>query len=117
MDINSLLNYESEQVPQQERLDSPYVAPAPNQTPHSLMRAKTQKDMPSYREQKPSLEVKYPAHAALVGSYVYNVQRHHSLLPEGDISDYAARIPYSSSKTQFQEKTGRTAVEGTQSDT
>jgi hypothetical protein len=111
MDIVNLLNPEVEHAPRPLRR-IPRAAQIPRSVPAPIALSKKEKDMPTYRKQGPILPVNYPPYAAEPTSRTFEIQKEHGLFPMGDISEHAAHIPYSSSKTQFEEKTGRTAVEG-----
>jgi hypothetical protein len=111
MDIVNLLNPEVEHTPRPVSRIS-RAAPIPRSVPAPIVLSKKEKDMPTYRKQRPILPVNYPPYSSEPTSRTFEIQKEHGLFPMGDISEYAAHIPYSSSKTQFEEKTGRTAVEG-----
>jgi hypothetical protein len=112
MDIHNLLNPEVSVSPMSHQRQIPRPDHIPRSAPATSLPLKKEKDMPTYRKQRPKLPVNFPPYAADPTSRIHEIHKAHGLFPLGDISEYAAHIPYSSSKTQFQEKTGRTAVEG-----
>jgi hypothetical protein len=79
-------------------------------------RLKTQKlakDAPVFRKGQPKGEVQFPPHEA--GHNVELLAQHvkFQVFPRGEIASYVHRIPYSSDKKTFLEKTGRDAFDGT----
>jgi hypothetical protein len=71
------------------------------------------KDAPVFRKGKPKGEVQFPPHEAGHDVELLDQHKKFQVFPRGEIASYVHRIPYSSDKKAFLEKTGRDAFEGT----
>ena len=74
---------------------------------------KMAKDAPVFRKGKPKGEVQFPPHEAGHDVELLDQHKKFQVFPRGEIASYVHRIPYSSDKKAFLEKTGRDAFEGT----
>jgi len=132
MNIESLLNpvsHRQDHVQQEEcrECDSTATGPVDNSRPPAtrprsptsttaqseLKTQKLVKDAPIFRKGRPKGEVQFPPHEA---GHNWELLAQHikfHIFPRGEIASYVHRIPYSSDKKTFLEKTGRDAFEGT----
>ncbi|GLA77019.1 hypothetical protein AtubIFM55763_008898 [Aspergillus tubingensis] len=79
------------------------------QTPRSE-RTKVPKDQPSFRRGKIQGEVRYRVHDER-DEELKKIHLKHKLYPMGNIADFPDRIPYTSTKRSFKERTGRERFE------
>ncbi|KAI2938198.1 hypothetical protein CBS63078_662 [Aspergillus niger] len=79
------------------------------QSPHSE-RKKVPKDQPSFRRGKVQGEVRYRVHDER-DEELKTIHLKHKLYPIGNIADFPDRIPYTSKKRSFKERTGREGFE------
>lgn len=85
---------------------------ASTSTPSKLKTQRLAKDAPIFRKGYPKGEVQFPPHEAEDGDDLAAQHRKFQIFPMGEIASYVHRIPYSSDKKPFLEKTGRDAFEG-----
>lgn len=81
-------------------------------TPSKPKAQKSTKDAPVFRKGHPKGDVQFPPHEAGDNEELAALHRKFQVFPIGDIASYVHRIPYSSDKKTFLEKTGRDAFEG-----
>ena len=118
MNIESLLNpmWDSTVARAAESGSHPTTRPRSLTTTTAQSRLKTQKltkDAPVFRKGKPKGEVQFPPHEADHNVELLAQHMKFQVFPRGEIASYVHRIPYSSDKKTFLEKTGRDAFEGT----
>jgi len=118
MNIESLLNpvWDNTVTRVVDRDSPPATRPRSPTSTTAQPRLKTQKlakDAPVFRKGRPKGDVQFPPHEA--GHNVELLTQHmkFQVFPRGEIASYVHRIPYSSDKKTFLEKTGRDAFEGT----
>ena len=90
------------------QLSSPQRTPTPSK-PKPQRQAK---DAPTFRRGQPKGNVLFPPHEAGSNEELAAEHSKFQLFPMGEIASYVNRIPYSSDKKTFLEKTGRDAFEG-----
>lgn len=87
-------------------------SPASTTAQSRLKTQKLAKDAPVFRKGRPKGEVQFPPHEASHDVELLAQHMKFQLFPKRDIASYVHRIPYSSDKKSFLEKTGRDAFEG-----
>lgn len=90
------------------QVQSPRSTPTPPK-PESQRLAK---DAPIFRKGQPKGDVQFPPHEAEDNEDLAAQHKKFQVFPIGAIASYVHRIPYSSDKKTFMEKTGRDAFEG-----
>jgi len=118
MNIESLLNpvCDSTVTKVANSGSHPTTRPRSSTTTTAQSKLKTQKlakDAPVFRKGQPKGEVQFPPHEAGDNVELLAQQMKFQVFPRGEIASYVHRIPYSSDKKTFLEKTGRDAFEGT----
>lgn len=118
MNIKSLLNpvWDRTVIRVADSGSPPKTSPRNLTSTAAQPRPKTQKlakDAPVFRKGRPKGDVQFPPYEA--GHNVELLDQHmkFQVFPRGEIASYVHRIPYSSDKKTFLEKTGRDAFEGT----
>jgi len=81
-------------------------------TPSKPRPQRQAKDAPTFRRGRPKGNVLFPPHEAGGNDKLAAEHSKFQLFPMGEIASYVHRIPYSSDKKSFLEKTGRDAFEG-----
>jgi hypothetical protein len=118
MNIESLLNpvRDSTATRVVDNGSPPATRPRSSTSTTAQSRLKTQKlakDAPVFRKGQPKGEVQFPPHEAGHNAELLAQHMKFQVFPMGEIASYVHRIPYSSDKKMFLEKTGRDAFEGT----
>ncbi|GKZ33635.1 hypothetical protein AbraIFM66950_003660 [Aspergillus brasiliensis] len=104
--INSLLNPDTSYP----SLDQASPQHEMSIQPPRSERTKVPKDQPTFRRGKTQGEVRYPVHDER-DEHLKKIHLEYKLYPMGNIADFPDRIPYTSTKRSFRERTGRERFE------